>query len=269
MTKLVNKTIWITGASSGIGEQLTYQLAERRNRLIISARRKEVLEKVKSNCSSSARDNIHVLPLDLENIDSLDKAADAALNVYGKIDVLVNNGGISQRSMVTETSFEVDQRLMNINYFSAVKLTKKVLPGMIKSNSGHILITSSLVGKFGTPFRSAYAASKHALHGFFEALAAEVWENNINMTIFCGGYIKTNISLNAITGDGSAHNAMDENQAKGKTAEEAARAMISAVEGNKREVYFGGKEVMGVYLKRFVPSLFAKVVRKMKIKQEK
>ncbi|MCK5105844.1 MAG: SDR family NAD(P)-dependent oxidoreductase, partial [Cyclobacteriaceae bacterium] len=131
------------------------------------------------------------------------------------------------------------------------------------------LITSSLVGKFGTPFRSAYAASKHALHGFFEALAAEVWENNIYVTIFCGGYIKTNISLNAITGDGSVNNMMDENQAKGKTAEEAARAMISAVEGNKREVYFGGKEVMGLYLKRFVPSLFARVVRKMKIKQEK
>lgn len=269
MTKLTNKVIWITGASSGIGEQLTYQLAEKGNNLILSARRKEVLEKVKSNCSSSVQDNIHVLPLDLAKIESLDKGADTALNIYGKIDVLVNNGGISQRSLVTETSFEVDQRLMNVNFFSAVKLTKRVLPGMIKNKSGHILITSSLVGKFGTPFRSTYASSKHALHGFFEALAAEVWENNIYTTIFCGGYIKTNISLNAITGDGSANNTMDENQAKGKSAKDAARIMIKAVEQNKREVYFGGKEVMGVYLKRFVPALFAKVVRRMKIKQEK
>ena len=269
MTKLVNKTIWITGASAGIGEQLTYQLAKKGNRLIISARRKEVLEKVKSNCVAASHDNIHVLPLDLSEVDSLDEAAKKVFKIHETIDVLVNNGGISQRSLASETNFDVDQRLMNVNYLSAVKLTKLVLPGMIKNNSGHILITSSLVGKFGTPFRSAYAASKHALHGFFEALAAEVWENNIYVTIFCGGYIKTNISLNAITGDGSANNMMDENQAKGKTAEEAAKAMISAVEGNKREVYFGGKEVMGLYLKRFVPSLFARVVRKMKIKTEK
>ena len=269
MTKLTNKTIWITGASSGIGEQLTYQLAERGNRLIISARRKEALENVKSNCIADSHNNIHVLPLDLSEIDSLDEAAKKAFEFHETIDVLVNNGGISQRSLASETNFDVDQRVMNVNYFSAVKLTKLVLPGMIKNNSGHILITSSLVGKFGTPFRSAYSASKHALHGFFEALAAEVWENNIYMTIFCGGYIKTNISINAITGDGSANNTMDENQAKGKSAEDAAIAMIRAVEQNKREVYFGGKEVMGVYLKRFVPSLFAKVVRKMKIKQEK
>lgn len=268
MTKLTNKTIWITGASSGIGEQLAYQLAERGNKLILSARRKEVLEKVKSNCAEAAQENIHVLPLDLANIESLDEIADAAIKIHGTIDVLINNGGISQRSLVNETSFEVDQRLMNVNYFSAVKLTKKVLPGMIKNNSGHILITSSLVGKFGTPFRSAYSASKHALHGFYEALSAEVWENNIFTTIFCGGYIKTNISLNAITGDGTTHNMMDQNQAGGKTAEDAAKAMIKAVEGNKREIYFGGKEVMGVYLKRFAPKLLAKVVRKMKINQQ-
>ncbi len=268
MTKLTNKIIWITGASSGIGEQLAYQLARKRNNLILSARRKEVLEEVKANCDASVRENIHVLPLDLSNIESLDAAADAALSIYGKIDILINNGGISQRSLVNETSFEVDQHVMNVNYFSAIKLTKKVLPGMIKNNGGHILVTSSLVGKFGTPFRSAYAASKHALHGFFEALGAEVWENNIFITIFCGGYIQTKISLNAVTGDGSKYNMMDENQTKGKTAEEAAKAMIEAVEKNKKEIYFGGKEVMGVYLKRFVPSLLAKVVRKMKIKQD-
>lgn len=268
MTKLTNKTIWITGASSGIGEQLAYQLAGKGNNLILSARRKEILEKVKQNCAESAWENIHILPLDLSEINSLDKAADKAINIYGKIDVLINNGGVSQRSLVKETLFEVDQHIMNVNYFSAVKLTKKVLPGMIENNSGHILVTSSLVGKFGTPLRSAYAASKHALHGFFEALGAEVWENNVFVTIFCGGYIKTKISENAVTGDGTNYNMMDENQARGKTAAEAARAMIKAAENSKREIYFGGKEVIGVYLKRFVPSLFAKVVRKMKIKQE-
>lgn len=265
MTKLSDKTIWITGASSGIGEELTYQLAEKGNRLIISARRKEELERVKSNCQPEAQKDIHIVPLDLSELDSLDEAAQKALKIHGHVDVLVNNGGISQRSLVAETNFEIDQRIMNVNFLSAVKLTKKVLPGMLKRNSGHILLTSSLVGKFGTPFRSSYSASKHALHGFFEALGAEVWKNNIFITLFCGGYINTNVSINALTADGSPQNKMDENQAKGKSAADAAKAMIKAVEANKLEVFFGGKEVMGVYLKRFVPRILARVIRKMKI----
>lgn len=267
MTKLSDKTIWITGASSGIGEQLSYQLAEKGNRLLLSSRRLEELEKVKKNCVKTAQQDIHILPLDLTDLDSLDTTAESALSIYGGIDVLVNNGGISQRSLVAETSFEVDQRILNVNFLSAVKLTKLVLPGMIKNNSGHIVVTSSLAGKFGTPYRSSYAASKHALHGFFDALTAELWENDIFITLFCGGYIKTNISINAVKGDGSPQNKMDENQAKGKSAADAARAMIRAVESNKKEVYFGGKEIMGVYLKRFFPSLLYKVVRKMKINQ--
>ena len=266
MTKLTGKTIWITGASSGIGEELTYQLAEKGNRLIISARRREELERVKKSCPAESQKDIHVLPLDLSDLSSLDEVAEKAMKDH-EIDVIVNNGGISQRSLVAETDFEVDQRILNVNFLSAVKLTKKVLPGMILRKSGHILLTSSLVGKFGTPFRSSYSASKHALHGFFEALAAEVWENNVFITLFCGGYIKTNVSINAVTADGTPQNKMDENQANGKSASDAARAMIRAVETNKREVYFGGKEVMGVYLKRFFPSMLNRMIRKMKINQ--
>ncbi|MCG8309561.1 MAG: SDR family oxidoreductase [Cytophagales bacterium] len=264
MTKLSDRTIWITGASSGIGEELTYQLAEKGNRLIISARRREELERVRLNCKKEAQKNIRAVVLDLSDLDALDAAAKNVLEIYGRVDVLVNNGGISQRSLVADTDFEVDKRLINVNFLSAVKLTKYVLPGMIRNNDGHVLITSSMVGKFGTPFRSSYSASKHALHGFFDALRAEVWKNNIHITLFCGGYIKTNISLNAVTANGSPHNRMDENQAKGRSAFDAARAMIKAVEANKHEVYFGGKEVFGVYLKRFAPNLFNKVIRKMK-----
>ena len=267
MSKLSDKTIWITGASSGIGEELTYQLASRGNRIIISARREQELVRVKNNCPKTAQNNIHIAVMDLSDLDSLDAVAQKALDIDGGIDILINNGGISQRSLVAETDFEVDKRLMNVNFLAAVKLTKSVLPGMIKKKSGHILITSSLVGKFGTPYRSSYSASKHALHGFFEALRAEVWENNIFVTLFCGGYIKTKISINAVTADGSPQNKMDENQEKGRSAKEAANAMIKAVEANKREVYFGGKEVMGVYLKRFIPALFDNVIRKMKINQ--
>jgi short-subunit dehydrogenase len=267
MTKLTNKVIWITGASSGIGEQLVRQLAPRHNTIIISARRKKELERVRSGISSELQKNIHIVPLDLSQLDTLDAAAKKALKIHGAIDVLFNNGGISQRSMVKDTAFDVDARLMNVNFLSTVKLTKHVLPGMIAKGGGHIVLTSSLVGKFGTPFRSSYAASKHALHGFYEALAAEMWKDNVFITLFCGGYIKTNISYNAITGDGSAHKKLDDNQAKGKTAQAAASVMIGAVEANRQEVYFGGKEVMGVYLKRFFPSLLRRIVRKMQIKE--
>ena len=267
MTKLSDKTIWITGASSGIGEELTYQLGKRGNRLVISARRKKELERVKSNCEIDVQKNIQILPLDLSDLDSLDSAAKRALEYYGNIDVLVNNGGISQRSLVADTKFEVDKRLIDVNFLSAVKLTKAVLPGMIQNKSGHFLITSSMVGKFGTPYRSSYAASKHALHGFFEALGAEVWDHNIFATLFCAGYIKTNVSMNAVTADGSPQNKMDENQANGKSVSETVKAMIKAVESNKREVYFGGKEIIGAYLKRFAPAVLNKVVRKMKINQ--
>ncbi len=269
MTKLVNKTIWITGASSGIGEQLTYQLAAKGNKLIISARRKKILEQVRANCSPKTQENIYILPLDLSEIESLDSVATAALKLTDGIDVLINNGGISQRSLASETSFEVDQRVMNVNYFSAVKLTKLILPNMMERKSGHIVITSSLVGKFGTPFRSAYSASKHALHGFFDALRAELWDKHIKVTLFCAGYIKTNISINAVTGDGTPQNKMDENQAKGKSAEAAAKAMILAIESNKQEMLFGGKEVMGAYLKRFAPGLLVRILRKMKINEAK
>jgi len=268
MTKLSNKVIWITGASSGIGEQLVYLLSPN-NKIIISARRKKELDRVKNSCKSANQTQIHIVPLDLSDLDSLDKAADKALDCYGHVDVLFNNGGISQRSMVKDTQFEVDQRLMTVNFLSTVKLTKRVLPAMLKNRSGHIVLTSSMVGKFGTPFRSSYAASKHALHGFYDALAAETWEEKVFVTLFCGGYIKTNISYNAIKGDGSAHGQLDENQDQGKTSEEAAKAMIRAVEKNKQEVYFGGKEVMGAYLKRFFPSLLNRIVKKMKIKEAK
>ena len=269
MTKLTGKTIWITGASSGIGEALTYQLAARGNIVIISARREEELNRVKENCPEVSRDDIHVIPLDLSDLSSLDNTAQKALQIHGRVDVLFNNGGISQRSKVLDTSFEVDRRIMDVNFMSAVKLSKLVLPSMIKNGGGHIVATSSVVGKIGSPFRSAYAASKHALHGYFDSLRAELGKEHIGVTLFCGGYIKTNISLNAVLGDGSPQNKMDQNQARGKSANDAAKFMIRAVEANKSEVYFGGKEIMGIYLKRFIPGVLERILSNMTIKTTK
>jgi len=264
MTKLKNKVIWITGASSGIGEALAYELNKRGAKLILSARREEELKRVKSNCKSP--ENVSVMIVDLAYTDTLEIAAQSAIAIYGHIDILVNNGGISQRSLAKETSLEVDKKLMNINYFGSIALTKALLPHFMERKSGHFVNVSSLVGKFGTPYRSGYAASKHALHGFFDSLRAELWKDNIVVTMICPGFIKTEVSINALTEKGEKSGEMDDAQANGMSAEKCARKIARAIVRKKREVYIGGKEVYGVYVKRFFPALFARIVKKAKVR---
>lgn len=256
--------VWITGASSGIGEALTYQINEQGARLIISSRREDELERVKKQCKNP--ENVTILTLDLGDAPSITKKAEEAEAIHGKIDILFNNGGISQRDKAINTHLDVDRRIMEVNYFGTIALSKAVLPKMIKNKSGHHVVTSSAVGIISTPLRSSYAASKHALHGFYDALRAEHFEDNIKITIACPGFIHTNISKNALLGDGKAQGKMDKAQASGMTAEECARQMIKAVEKNKEEVYIGGmKEVSGIYVKRFFPSVFSRIVRKMAV----
>ena len=266
MTKVAEKVIWITGASSGIGEALTYELAKRGARLIISARRKNELEKVKGNCPNQVQPNIKVLPLDLTQPTTLQLSAEAAVQLFGHVDILINNGGISQRSFASETLIDVDRRLMEVNYFGAVALTKHLLPHFLQRKSGHFVAVTSITGLFGTPYRSGYAASKHALHGFYDSLRAELWKTNIKVTIVAPGFIHTPITLSAVTGDGTPLGKMDEAQYKGKPADWCARKAITAIERNKNEVYIGGREVMGVYVKRFFPNLFARIIRKAKVR---
>jgi len=262
LQKFKDKTVWITGASSGIGEALAHAFAQAGARLVLSARRPEELERVKNELAIAA-ERVMVLPLDLEQPENFAALAAAVQARFTSIDVVVHNGGISQRSLVQDTLLAVDQKLMAINYFGAVALTKAVLPIMLQQQQGHFVVISSLVGKFGTPKRSAYAASKHALHGFFDSLRAEVWEQNIKVTIICPGYIRTQISINALNATGGKHNRLDKNQEKGMAPEQCAQRILTAVAAGKQEVIIGGKEKLGVYLKRFVPGLFTRIVRKM------
>jgi len=266
MSELTTKVIWLTGASSGIGEALAYELAKKGARLILSARRKEELERVKSHCVSASQHNIRILPLDLSQPASLEISTQAAIQYFGHIDILINNGGISQRSLIQETSVEVYRRLMEVNFFGAIALTKYLLPHFVSRKQGHFATMSSVAGKFGTPFRSGYAASKHALHGFFDAVRAEHWKDNISVTMLCPGVIHTPISIAALTGDGSPLNKMDKLQAKGKPADWCARQIVKAIEKKKEEVYIGGKEVLLLYIKRFFPSLFSKIIRKVTVR---
>lgn len=263
MTKLTNKVIWITGASSGIGEALVYELSKKQVKLILSARRKEELERVKGNCDQSAQENIRILPLDLAESSTLQLSTEAAIQFFGQVDVLVNNGGISQRSLTKETHLDVDRKLMEVNFFGTIALTKYLLPHFLQRKSGHYVTITSVMGKIGTPYRSAYAAAKHALHGFFDSLRAEVWRDSIHVTLICPGWVKTNIALHALTGDGQPLNQQDFKNGNGIDPRICAVKIIKAIEQKKEEVYIGGlKEVFAVYLKRFFPKIFSRVVRK-------
>lgn len=259
-----NKTIWITGASSGIGEALVYELSRQKAKLIISSRRAGELERVKSKCANPGL--VTILTLDLSFTDTLYLAAKNAIAVYGYIDILVNNGGISQRALAKDTDIEVDKKIMNINYFGTIALTKALIPHFIERQSGQFVVVSSLVGKFGTPYRSGYAASKHALHGFFDSLRAELYQENVKVTLICPGFIKTEISINALTENGRKLNKMDAAQANGMKPDKCAKLMVSAIQKEKKEVYIGGKEKSGVYLKRFFPGVFARYLRNAKVR---
>ncbi len=266
MTKLSNKVVWLTGASSGIGEALAYALAKEGTRLILSARRKEELERVKGNCEPAAQANIRILPLDLTQPSTLQLSTQAAIQLFGHVDLLINNGGISQRSLIKDTTLEVDRQLMEVNYFGAVALTKFLLPHFIQRKGGHFVSVSSLTGKFGTPYRSGYAASKHALHGFFDAVRAEHFADHIKVTMTCPGFIHTPITFAALTGDGTPLNKMDEAQYQGKPPAWCANKIVAAIKSNKEEVYIGGKEVWAVYIKRFFPTIFSRVIRKVAVR---
>lgn len=258
-----NKVVWITGASGGIGEALALACAERGARLVLSARKEAELNRVKAACTKSP--DVLVLPLDVTNFERMPQVVQTVLSHFGSIDVLINNAGISQRSYAENTELDVDRRIMDINFFGTVALTKAVLPHFLERKTGHFVTISSVMGKIGTPLRSAYAASKHALHGFFDCLRAEVTDRRVHVLMVCPGMIATDISKNSLTGDGGKYNKMDDGQANGMDPARLATRVIKALEKREDEIYVGGKEIGGIYLQRFVPGILRRVVRRMKV----
>ena len=257
------KVVWVTGASSGIGEALARALADRGAELVLSARREAKLQKAASECANPERHR--VLPLDLAEPEMLEEAARRALGFHGHLDVVIHNAGISQRALAKDTDLAVVRRLLEVNFFGTVALTRVVLPSMLARRSGHLVAVTSLVGKIGTPLRSAYAASKHALHGYFDSLRAEVWRDNVKVTLVCPGFIRTELPLHALTGDGTPQGKMDEAQLKGYPAPRCAAKILAAVEKGKTEVLIGGKEKYAVTLKRFLPGVFNRLIRTAKV----
>jgi len=262
--KYKNKVIWITGASAGIGEALAYAFSSAGARLILSSRNESELTRVKNNCKNENK-NIFILPFDLEDINAMPDITSKGVSAFGTVDILINNGGISQRSLVKDTIIEVDERIMKINYLSQVALTKALLPHMLKKKAGHIVVVSSIMGIMTTPLRSAYCASKHALHGFFDSLRSEVWKDNIFVTMVCPAGIKTGISLNALTGDGQPHGKMDSQQEKGMSPEDCAEKIMHAVEKKREQVLIGPAVKYATIVKRFLPGFYSKIIRKANV----
>lgn len=264
---LHRQVVWITGASSGIGEAMAMAAAQQGACLVLSARRAGELERVAALCRQNGATSCMTLPLDVAQTDDIPQAVAQVQALHaGRIDILVNNAGISQRALALDTDLEVDKRLMAVNYIGTVALSKAVLPLMLAQGSGILVTISSLVGKFGTPYRSGYAASKHALHGFFDALRAELYGKNIQITLLCPGFVRTNVTLNALTEHGEVYNQMDESTEKGMLPADFARLAWRAVARRREEAYIGGRETWAVYLKRWLPTLFSRFVRRAKVK---
>lgn len=261
MSRFTEAVVWITGASSGLGEALALELARHKVKLVLSARRTDELQRVALQ-TALPPSHLLVLPMDMTDINTLSGHVLTVQQRFGRIDYLFQNAGISQRGSVLDTELTVYKQLMDVNFFGLIALTKAVLPVMLTQGNGHFIVTSSVAGKLGTKLRSGYCASKHALHGFFDALRAETYDAGIRTTLVCPGYIRTNISINALTADGHAHGQMDANQDKGMSPDKFARRLLQAVLQEKEEVYIGGTEIYGIYLKRFWPGLLSRILRK-------
>ncbi|MFO7575811.1 MAG: SDR family NAD(P)-dependent oxidoreductase [Bacteroidales bacterium] len=257
------KVFWITGASSGIGEALVYECVKRGATVIASSNETDGLTRVR-DMAKTYENEIITIPFDLSETSDIQEVVDSGIKKAGRVDYLINLGGVSQRAPVTETPLWLDRKIMEINYFGTIALSKAVLPYMIRQRAGHILVTSSISGRFGFPLRSAYSASKQALHGFIETLYLENKKFNIRGSAIIPGRVRTSISINALNHEGKPHGRMDEGQAGGMKPEKAARIILRGIKKNKREILVGRSEMIMLYLRRYLPALFFRIASGIK-----
>jgi short-subunit dehydrogenase len=256
--------VWITGASSGIGEACAYRWAAQGARLILTSSSRERLEPVAARCREAGAPEVCILPCDLGDPAAVEGLAEKAWDAFQGLDTVYLNAGISQRTTVEDTSMEMVRKIMEINYFSPVAIAKALLPRMLERGGGHIAVTTSIAGRFGFPLRCGYSSSKFALYGFFETLQAEYADQGIQVTLVCPGRVKTNISFYALDKGGERHGKLDPGQAGGLSAEKAARKIVRAISKGRREVLVGRGELVMVWIKRFFPGLCARLARRIK-----
>ncbi|XP_017041718.1 dehydrogenase/reductase SDR family protein 7-like [Drosophila ficusphila] len=270
--QLPGKVVLITGASSGLGESLAHVFYRAGCKVILAARRTQELERVKKDLLALDVDPAYpptVLALDLAELNSIPEFVTRVLAVYNQVDILINNGGISVRADVASTAVDVDLKVMVVNYFGSVALTKALLPSMVKRGSGHICFISSVQGKFAIPQRAAYSASKHAMQAFADSLRAEVANKNINVSCVSPGYIRTQLSLNALTGSGSSYGKMDETTAKGMSPDKLAERILQCILRKEPDIIVSDVQAkIAYYLRHLCPNLYFWIMAKRALKLE-
>lgn len=252
------KRVWIIGASSGIGEGLVQVLAERGTKLIISARNESKLLEIKEELSST---EIQVLSADVEMLSTLAEKSVKAWGVYEGLDFVFLNAGMSVRDLVAESKLVVERKIMDINFWGPVAITKELLKKRDPKCPLHLVLTSSLSGKYGVPKLAAYAASKHALQGYFDSLRAETFGSGLFIHVVIPGFIRTNITVAGLRGDGSESGKMQNALENGMDPVTCARGILKGLEKGKEEFVVGGSERFTVGLNRFFPGLMKKLIR--------
>ncbi len=230
--------------------------AEAGAHLCLFSSRKEPLTEASRLCAARGAASVRFDVIDLSNTEKAIKTAEKVLSETTAPDYLILNAGVSQRSMALDTELATTRKIIDLNFFGAVAMVQVALPAMVANGGGGIGYTSSLTGIFGFPLRSSYAASKHALHGYFESIALEYGRDNITVTAAVPGFIKTPISVNSLSGDGSRHGKMDANQEKGMDAGKCARQYWNAVIRGKWQKAIGGFETIMIFFYRYMPFMY-------------
>lgn len=257
-----DQVVWITGASSGIGEAMARDFVKRGAQVILTARREDRLTELAAELNQNhSAPRAKILPADLALIDAIPELAKKALALFGRIDVLFNNAGVSQRGFVADTSFEIEHAMIKIDLLSPIALTKAVLPHFISRKSGRILVTSSLMGDLELPGSATYSCVKHGINGYFYSLAFELESVGIFVQVLQPGFVKTEISESAITASGKLHGKMDATHSNAMTAAEFSKKVFSKIERGDTSIIVAGKEGLALYARRWIPSLYRMVVR--------
>ena len=262
---LTGKVVWITGASSGLGKALAKECALQGADVILTARRYEELEKVRVTLLNPER---HVsVCADITDESQVRHAYAQVLAAKGRIDWLINNAGLSQRALIQDTTMQTERAIMEVDYYSQVFLTKTVLPTFIAQKSGRIAFVSSVAGLLGTQYRASYSAAKAAIHMWANSLRAEVAQEGIEVSVIFPGFVKTNVSFNALNGEGKPQGHQDEAIENGLEPDLFAQTTVSALLAGEEYIVVGGaKEKLGVWVSRLSPSTLYKMIRKMKVK---
>lgn len=264
MKSFKDKIVWITGASSGIGAGMAEAFSLEGAKLILSGRRSDALAEVAKKCNTLGANGVISIAFDTTDYDTLPDIVAKAIAHWGQVDVLVNNAGISQRSKILDTDMETYRKIMEVDLFAPIALTKLVLPHMIERGEGLVVANSSMAGIAGVKMRSGYCAAKHAMHGFFDTLRAEYYDEGIRVSMVVPGFVRTNVTLNALKGDGSVNAKQEAGNSGGISAEEAGKQILAGLKKGKPDIYVGnGKPMLVPWIKRLWPNLLYKMMRKL------